>query len=35
MMYITLGCPPDAAYRLIDFLAMRMESFSVTVEKSG
>lgn len=44
MVYVTLGLPPDAvriqvgnledAYRLIDFLAVRIESFSVTIEKA-
>lgn len=44
MVYVTLGLPPDAvriqmggledAHRLIDFLAMRIESFSVTIERA-
>lgn len=45
MAYVTLGFPPDTvriqmgdmddAYRLIDFLAVRMDNFSVTIEKAG
>lgn len=45
MVYVTLGFPPDTvriqvgdiedAYRLVDFLAVRMNNFSVTIEKVG
>lgn len=45
MVYVALGVPPDAVriqvgsledtYKLIDFLSVRMESFSVTIEKVG
>ena len=44
MVYVTLGFPPDAvciqvgnlddAYKLIDFLAVRLEIFSVTIKKA-
>ena len=43
MVYVTLGLSPDAvriqvgdledAYKLIDFLAARVDGFSVTIEK--
>lgn len=45
MVYVALGFPPDAvriqvgnledAYKLIDFLAVRMDNFSATIEKAS